>query len=353
MALVTSEEPLHPPSPSPLHTPLCDLLGCIHPILLAGMGGVARHRLAAAVGNAGGFGVLGMVREPVFRIRDEVAALRRLSDAPFAVNLIPAATDAALLREQVRTCLSLRVPVMVLFWEVDRPLIHHLKAEGVRVIHQVGDRRDAELALAAGADALIAQGHEAGGHVRGTIATLSLVAELVPLSPVPVIASGGVASGRALAAVLALGAQGASLGSAFLATEEANAHPHHQQRLVAAGAGDTVYSRQFKGNWHEAAPVRVLANRVTRGDFEQQRVAGDTPCIGEQDGQPVYLFSTDSPLADATGDIDDMALYAGQSCAQITSVVPAATRVEDFVREALATREPCHFDPREKFLHCR
>ncbi|MCK9469622.1 MAG: nitronate monooxygenase [Porticoccaceae bacterium] len=328
--------------PIQLHTPLCEMLGCRYPILLAGMGGVARHRLAAAVGNAGGFGVLGMVREPVFRIRDEVAALRRLSDAPFAVNLIPAATDTSLLRAQVKTCLALKVTTLVLFWEVDQSLIRHLKSEGVRIIHQVGDRRDAELALQAGADVLIAQGHEAGGHVRGTISTLSLVAELVPLSPVPVAASGGIASGRALAAALALGAQGASMGSAFLATHEANAHPHHQRRLVEAGAGDTVYSRQFKGSWHEWAPVRVLSNRVTRGEFEQQRAAGDTPCIGEQDGQPVYLFSTDSPLADATGDVDDMALYAGQSCAQINAVVAAADRVRDIVSEAQAALQPLY-----------
>lgn len=319
-----------------LHTPLCDLLGCTWPILLAGMGGVARHRLAAAVANAGGFGVLGMVREPVFRLRDEVHALRRLTNAPFAVNLIPAATDAALLHEQIAACLTLNVPFMVLFWEVDQALVRHLKAEGVKVIHQVGDRRDAERALDAGVDALIAQGHEAGGHVRGTLSTLSLLAELVPVSPVPVAASGGIASGRALAAALALGAQGASLGSAFLATHESNAHPHHQCRLVKAQGSDTVHSRQFKGSWHEWAPVRVLANRVTRGEFEHLRLAGETPPIGQQDGQPVYLFSTDSPLADATGDLDDMALYAGQSCSQIDAIVPAAHRIDSIVREATA-----------------
>ncbi|MFA5495032.1 MAG: nitronate monooxygenase [Porticoccaceae bacterium] len=322
-----------------LRTPLCGLLGCELPILLAGMGGVARHRLAAAVARAGGFAALGMVREPVSRIRDEVMALRDLCTAPFAVNLIPAATPSALLKQQVAACIALEVPAMVLFWEVDQPLVRHLKAAGIRVIHQVGNRRDAEQALDAGADVLIAQGHEAGGHVRGTVGTFSLLAELVPFSPVPVVAAGGIANGRALAAALTLGAQGVSLGTAFLATDEANAHPHHQRRLLAAGADDTVYTRQFSVNWHEAAPVRVLANRVTRGEYDHlsaaNRPPGDaSPVIGRQDGQPVHLFSTDSPLADASGRLDDMALYAGQSCGQIDAVVPAAQRIEELIREA-------------------
>lgn len=325
MALVTPPE---------LNTPLCTLLGCRLPILLAGMGGVARHRLAAAVNQAGGFGVLGMVREPVSRIRAEVTALRALSAARFAVNLIPAATERALLKDQVAACLALEVPAMVLFWEVDQPLIRHLKAEGIQVIHQVGHRQDAERALRAGADVLIAQGHEAGGHVRGEVGTLSLLAELVPLSPVPVVASGGIANGHALVAALALGAQGVSLGSAFVATEEANAHGHHKLRLVRACATDTVHTQQFTGNWHEAAPVRVLRNRVTRGDYDDLKENQLSQIIGEQDGQPVYLFSTDSPLADATGDLDDMALYAGQSCSQIHQVLSAAQRMEVLVEEA-------------------
>jgi nitronate monooxygenase len=329
MALVTP--------PPALNTPLCGLLGCRLPILLAGMGGVARHRLAAAVNQAGGFGVLGMVREPVARIRAEIEALRALSPAPFAVNLIPAATDTGLLKEQVDACLALHVPWMVLFWEVDQPLIRHLKAEGVRVIHQVGHRADAQRALQAGADVLIAQGHEAGGHVRGRVGTLSLVTELVSMSPVPVVASGGIGRGRALVAALALGAQGVSLGSAFLATEEANAHDYHKLRLVRAQADDTVYTDRFDRNWHEAAPVRVLDNRVTRGEYDDLKQNGVHEIIGEQDGQPIHLFSTDSPLADATGQLDDMALYAGQSCSQIDEVVSVAQRIDGLVGEARAT----------------
>lgn len=320
-----------------LHRPLCDLLGCRWPILLAGMGGVARHRLAAAVSRAGGFGVLGMVREPAQRIRAEVQALRNAGIERFAVNLIPAATDRARLEEQVAACLDLQVPWVVLFWDVDTVLVRRLKAAGLGVIHQIGGRADAEEAVSAGADILIAQGLEAGGHVRGTMTTFGLLTELVPWSPVPLVASGGIGGGRGLAAALALGAQGASLGSAFLATHEANAHDHHKLRLIKARGEDTVRTRLFDRNWHEAAPVRVLNNRVTRGEYDDLKRNGISEIIGEQDGQPVYLFSTDSPLADATGELDDMALYAGQSCGTINRIDTAGERVEQIVREALAT----------------
>lgn len=324
MAVVTSS----------LHTPLCDLLGCRWPILLAGMGGVARHRLAAAVAHAGGFGVLGMVRESPDRIRAEVNALRAAGVERFAVNLIPAATEATLLDQQIDTCLDLEVPWMVLFWDVQESLIRRLKAAGVGVIHQVGGGADAQAAVDAGADVLIAQGIEAGGHVRGQMNTFSLLTELVPWSPVPVVASGGIAGGQGLAAALTLGAQGASLGSAFLATDEANAHDHHKQRLIGAQGDDTVYTRVFDRNWHEAAPVRVLKNRVTQGEYDDLKSQCLDQIIGEQDGQPVYLFSTDSPLIGATGDLDDMALYAGKACDVIERIEPAAKRIEEWVNDA-------------------
>jgi len=299
--------------------------------MLAGMGGVARHQLAAAVCNSGGFGVLGMVREPVARIQREVEALRGLTQRPFAVNLIPAATERNLLKEQINACLKLDIERFVFFWEVDAELVRFLASEGKQVVHQVGGQRDADLAQAAGASVLIVQGHEAGGHVRGTTATHSLIAQIAPHCDVPVAASGGIASGRGLVSALAMGAQGVSLGTAFLVTHEANAHPHHKERVLAAGAEDTVYTTLFSRNWHEPAPVRVLQNAVTRGhcaDIDPGKV------IGQQDGAPVYLFSTDSPLADARGEIDLMALYCGQSCGQIEYQCSAATRVAGIIEEA-------------------
>ncbi|MFG5864524.1 nitronate monooxygenase [Metapseudomonas sp. CR1201] len=317
-----------------LHTPLVDLLGCSVPIISAGMGGVARHELAAAVSNAGGFGCLGMVREPVALIRHEVRAYRALSERPFAVNLIPAATPTELLTEQVRVCLELQVPAIALFWDVQQDLIRRLKDAGVLVLQQVGRRSHAEEALEAGADVLVAQGIEAGGHVWGEVSTLTLVPELVALSAVPVVACGGIASGQALVAALALGAQGVACGSAFLATHESYAHDFHKAQVVAAHADDPVLSVAFFRNWPMTAPARVLPNAVTRGEYAELQASRSTPVIGEQDGGPIYLFSTDSPLRDAHGALGDMPIYAGQSCGQINDICTAGERVAQLVDEA-------------------
>ena len=332
---MTSPAPL---SAAALHTPMLDLLRCRYPIMLAGMGGVARSALAAAVAHGGGFPVMGMVREPVALIEREVAALRAATheDLHFAINLIPASDSPQHVQAQIAACLRLRVPAVALFWEVDQALVRQLKAQGVQVIHQIGNRRDAAMALEAGCDALIVQGLEAGGHVRGMASTLSLLPEIVALAGcVPVAASGGIASGQALVAALALGAQAVSMGSAFLATHESFAHPYHRQRLVDAQAEDTVYTNMFARNWAIAAPVRVLPNAVTRGEYAHLGEAEKNQPIAHQDGgQPIYLFSTDSPAIDATGRIEDMALYAGQSVGQIHRVMSAAQRINHIMHEA-------------------
>lgn len=316
--------------PMALRTPLLKKLHCRLPIMLAGMGGVARHELAVAVCQAGGFGVLGMVREPIERIRREVKSLREKTSLGFAVNLIPAATEQALLRAQVAECIALEVKSIVLFWTLDAPLIKHLKQAGIQVIHQVGSVREAEAALAAGVDILIAQGVEAGGHVRGKTSTLSLLPSVVRLSDTPVVASGGIASGEAMAAALALGAQGVSLGSALLATTESNAHQTHKQKIVNASCDDTLYSTIFKGSWPEAAPVRVLPNAITQGQYQ----GCSSSVIAHQDDQDIFAYSTDSPLAGARGELELMALYCGQSAGQIHSLVSAKERIAQIVESA-------------------
>lgn len=191
-----------------LHTPVCDLLGCDVPIVLAGMGGVARSGLVAAVARAGGYGILGMVRESPDFIASEIDAVRAATDRPFAVNLIPAATDAALLDAELGTCIDRAVPAMCFFWDVVPSAVTRAKAAGCLVLHQVGSLAAARVAEAAGADVLIVQGVEAGGHVHGTVAALVLVEQVVRATGLPVIASGGFATGASLIAALALGAQG-------------------------------------------------------------------------------------------------------------------------------------------------
>lgn len=320
---------------SPLYRPLCDLLGCRYPLVSAGMGGVARAELVAAVSRAGGFGFLGMVREPVELISREVAALRAAGIARFGVNLIPAATEPALLAAQIDALIELAVPVVGLFWDVPPALIARLRAAEMLVVCQIGSVAEACTVQEAGAQVLIAQGVEAGGHVRGEQPLSELLAEVIPSVQVPVLAAGGITDGADVVQALALGAQGAVLGTALIATPEAFAHDYHKQRLIEASANATVLTGDFHINWPPDAKVRVLANSVTRGE-RGDPFAGTRTVIGEEEGRPIHLFSTDSPLRTMTGDFEAMALYAGQGVGRIHALLPAAERLQQIIVEAEA-----------------
>ena len=322
----------------PLHTPLCSLLGCDVPILLAGMGGVARWELSAAVANAGGFPSLGMVRESPDLIASEVTALQTATDRPFAVNLIPAATDPALLDAQITRCLELGVTAFSFFWDVLPDVVARIKSEGALVLHQVGTADQARKAEAAGADVIIAQGIEAGGHVHGRMGSFALAEAILQRTKLPVVVSGGISTGRGLASALALGAQGVQCGTAFLATNESFAHPDHKQRVVEADGDDTVLTDVFVLNWPKGAAVRVIGNSVT--DALDGKLLGHDPdklprdVIAWDDDQGRYRFSTDSPLRTTTGDLEAMPNYAGQGAGLIGDIVPAGVRIEQIMKEA-------------------
>ena len=316
-----------------LHTPVCDLLGCELPIVLAGMGGVARSELVAAVTKAGGFGFLGMVRESPLLIASEIAAVRAATDRDFGVNLIPAATKPDLLEAEIAVVLAHRVPVVCLFWDLSANLVKRLRDAGILVVCQIGSPREAEEAEAVGAQILIAQAVEAGGHVRGTIPRRELVRDVVKAAQIPVLAAGGMHSGRDLIEMLDLGAQGIVLGTALLATEESFAHAYHKQRIVEAEPGDTIRTQDFHVNWPRGAHVRVLANSVTRGEHGDP-FSGRREIIGREGDRDIWLFSTDSPQKNMTGDFEKMALYAGEASGVIGDIVPAAQRIATIMREA-------------------
>lgn len=322
----------------PLYTPLCGLLGCEVPILLAGMGGVSRWELAAAVANAGGYGMLGMVREDPALIAAEVSALRAETDRPFAVNLIPAATEARLLDAQITCCLDLGVPAFTFFWDVMPDVVDRVKRAGCLVLHQVGTVEAAKIAEDAGADVIIAQGVEAGGHVHGRIPAFELAERILGQTNLPVVVSGGIATGEGLSAALAIGASGVQCGTAFLATDESYAHPYHKSRIVESTGDDTVLTDVFVLNWPKGAAVRVIANSVTdglHGDY-----LGHDPdslphrAIAWDGDQPRLRFSTDSPLRTTTGDLEAMALYAGRGAGDVKTVSSAANRLNDMVAQA-------------------
>lgn len=328
---------------SALHTPICDLLHCDYPVLQAGMGGVARAELVAAVVQAGGYGFLGMVREPPEMIAAEIRAVRARTGGLFGVNLIPSATDPDLFEAELAVCLENRVHSLCFFWDVVPEAVAKAKAAGCLVLYQVGSVRDAEAAENAGADIIIAQGVEAGGHVRGTVSSLVLIPQIVHAVSIPVVASGGFASGESLIAALALGAQGIHCGTAFLATEESFAHSYHKRQVISAASEDTVYTDAFSINWPPNSPVRVLRNCITEDlGFH---LTGHNPDdirrveIAKEDDRPIYRYSTDSPLRNTTGNIEELALFAGQVVGAIGNIVTAEERIDEIMRSASATMQ--------------
>ncbi|WP_433784747.1 NAD(P)H-dependent flavin oxidoreductase [Actinomycetospora sp. CA-101289] len=326
-----------------LTTDLCRTLGVELPIWNAGMGGgLAGPALAAAVSNAGGLGVLGMGGLPEPVVREQVRETRMLTDRPFGVNLImPLLEDDT----PIDCCLEERVPVLVLFWGDPGPYVERAHAVGTRLVSQVGSVAEAEAAARAGVDAVVIQGVEAGGHVRG-VESLSVVlpATVDAVAPLPVVASGGIADGRGLAAALTLGAQAVSLGTRFLCSDESRAA--YKDRVVAATAADTYYTTLFDVGWPDATH-RVLRNRVV-----DEWVAAGSPASGQREGegevtgkmpvggQTIELprYSIFMPMDGFEGDLDASVLYAGESCSLVNDVRPAADIVATLTAEAGALR---------------
>lgn len=326
-----------------LTTDICRRLGVSLPIWNAGMGGgLAGPALAAAVTNAGGFGVLGMGGLPEPVIREQILELRRLTDGPFGVNIILpllGGDDAP-----IDCCLELRVPVLVLFWGDPAPYVERAHAVGTKVVVQAGSVDEARAAAAAGVDAVMIQGVEAGGHVRSTTSlSVLLPATVDAVAPLPVIAAGGIADGRGVAAALSLGAQAVSLGTRFLCSDESRAA--YKERVVAARAEDTFHTKLFDVEWPDAAH-RVLRNTIVR-DWEAagSPASGQRPGEGEPTGrmpvggQMVELprYSVFMPMEGFDGDLDSSVLYCGESCSLITDVKPAADIVRLLAADAEAT----------------
>jgi nitronate monooxygenase/enoyl-[acyl-carrier protein] reductase II len=244
---------------------------------------------------------------------------------------------------EVEACVEERVAALVLFWGDVRPHVAKAKRAGIPVLVQVGSVDEAKDAAVAGADAVIAQGFEAGGHVRGTISLVALLPAVVDaVKPLPVIAAGGIANGRGLVAALVLGAQAALLGTRFVCSEESRASQKYKERIVRARAGDTVHTALFDVGWPGAAH-RVLRNKA----IEEWEAAGRPPSGSRPgEGQIVGRMTVDgamtevpryfvgNPTTDFDGDVELTALYAGESCELVNDVKPAGAIVRDVVREA-------------------
>jgi nitronate monooxygenase len=309
---------------------LLDVLGIERALVQAPIGLCATPRLVVAVSEAGGLGTLACTWTAPEALAPLIARVRELTRRPFAANLVLwFETDA-----QLAALLELRVPVLTFSWgQPGRERIARCHATGARVAVQVGSAAGARQARADGADVLIAQGVEAGGHVQSTTPLAELLAEVLEVSgDVPVIAAGGLAVSADVASVRAEGAAGAMLGTRFVATVESGAHDVYKAALVAGGAADTALTVCFDGGWPHA-PHRVLRNDT----LERWEAAGcpapgrrpdEQQALAFHAGAAVARYADDPPLQGDEGALAEMCLYAGAGCGAIDDV-PTAAEVVD------------------------
>jgi NAD(P)H-dependent flavin oxidoreductase YrpB (nitropropane dioxygenase family) len=318
-----------------LKTRFTDLVGCTVPIQQAGLGSFANPRLAAAVTNAGGLGMVslaGLPADVVERVLDELGTQ---VTGPVGVNFLTPFVDPEEDREAIAAAASRARVIDFFYGDPDAALVEVVHTNGALACWQVGSLAEAKAAEAAGCDFIIAQGMQAGGHVRGTLGTLALLNQVLDTVKVPVLAAGGIGSGRSLAAVLAAGADGARVGTRFIAAEEAEAHPEYVSAVIAATADDTVYTDEFSGGWPDA-PHRVL-----RASLEAAR-AFDGDEVGQSfniyTGEPytVERFQILSAHKGATGNIAAMPHWAGESVDGVKRVQPAAEIVRELAEGAEA-----------------
>jgi NAD(P)H-dependent flavin oxidoreductase YrpB (nitropropane dioxygenase family) len=318
-----------------LTTPLCTLLGIDLPIIQAPIGSSSTPELAAAVSEAGGLGMLAQTWFEVPEVRDRLRRARSLTGRPVGVNLI---LDLPI-RDKLDACLEEGATVVSTFWGDPGPVRDVIRAAGALHLHTVGSVADAVLAAERGVDGLVAQGWEAGGHVHGTIGSMALVPAVVDtVAPLPVIAAGGIADGRGIVAALALGAQAAWLGTRFVPAHEARAHDVYRRRVLHATADDSVHGLAYDGGW-PGAPGRTLRNATLRAwEAAGRPAAPHRPGEGDivardASGRVFERYNDMMPLPGMTGDLEEMALYAGQSVGLVHDSAPAGDIVAQLARE--------------------
>lgn len=303
-------------------TDICDLFGIEHPVVLAGMGGVSMSALVAAVSGAGGLGVIGGAMLGPADLRSEIRRTRELTDRPFAVDLL--APDPERIREHMAVIFEEKIEIFVAGLAVPEAFIREMHEQGMKVVVMCGKVRHALKAAAAGADVVAAQGTEAGGHT-GEVGTLALVPQVVDRVRIPVLAAGGIADGRGVAAALALGAQGVIIGTRFIASHEAAAAPAYRRALVEAGDDSTVRTRCYTGK-----PARTIRNAYN-ADWERRtdEIEPFPNQVMESYRQGVMDYTGGS------GDIDPDRSFmpAGQALGLIDEIKPAARIMEELVAE--------------------
>lgn len=302
-----------------LRTRLTALLGIEHPIIQGGMAWTATAELVAAVSNAGGIGIIGAGHMPTDILRSEIRRAKELTDKPFGVNLMLLTPH---IDEIVDMVIEERIHAVTTGAGNPGKYMPGLKDAGVKVLTVVPSVALARRMESIGADAIIGEGMEAGGHI-GELTTMVLTPQLVDAVSIPVVAAGGIADGRGIAAAFALGAEGVQVGTRFMCAEECTIHPAVKAEVIRAKDRDTVVTGRSTGH-----PVRVLKNKLSRqiDSLDKENKAAEIEALG----------SGKLALAMREGDTSMGSLMAGQVAAMVSREEPAARIVVEMISEAEA-----------------
>lgn len=301
-----------------MNTEITKLLGIEYPIIQGGMAWVAEHKLAAAVSNAGGLGLIGAASAPAEVVREEIHKCKELTDKPFGVNIMLLNPNAD---EVAKVVVEEGVKVVTTGAGNPAKYMELFKENQVKVIPVVASAGMAKLMERAGADAVIAEGMESGGHI-GSTTTMALVPQVVDAVSIPVIAAGGIADGRGFAAAMMLGAKGVQMGTVFVASKESIVHANYKEKIIKAKDIDSTITGTTTGH-----PVRCLRNKMTK---EYQRL--------EQEGvdfmelEKLTLGSLRKAVMD--GDVSNGTLMAGQIAGLVKSEQSCQEIIEEIMNEA-------------------
>ncbi|GIM27478.1 2-nitropropane dioxygenase [Clostridium polyendosporum] len=300
-------------------TEICDLLGIKYPLLQGGMAWVADASLASAVSNAGGLGIIAGANAPVEYVREQIRKAKQMTDKPFGVNIMLLSSNA---EELAKVVCEEGVKVVTTGAGNPGKYVEMWKQHGVKVIPVVPSVALAKRMERCGADAIIAEGCESGGHV-GKLTTMALVPQVVDAVNIPVIAAGGIGDGRGIGAAFMLGAKGVQVGTRFLVAEECTIHENYKNMVIKAKDIDTIVTGRPTGH-----PVQVLKNKLSK-KFEQLEKEGASPEVYEELGKGTL------PKAVREGDIEHGSFMAGQ----IAGMISKEQTCEEIIKEMFSQYE--------------
>lgn len=307
--------------------------GIMIPIIQAPIGNACTVELVSAVSEAGGLGMFAASWRTPAELRSLIRETQSRTKHPFGVNLTLQWPQAQ--HDLLTVCLEEGVQAISLWWGDVEPFLRRMEGSDIFTLVTVGSAEEARHAESLGVGAVVAQGCEAGGHVWGRTSTGPLVAAVVDAIALPVIAAGGIGDARGIAGAFALGASGVWMGTRFVATQESGAHPVWKDAIVRAAEDSTIRGQIFDGGWPNAFH-RTLRNSTVNAAlaFRDDEKPGVGETVGNTaDGTPVIRYSNDEPLSDWTGRIEEMCLYAGESCGVIHDLPSAGNLVGELWRD--------------------